>query len=91
MRVILKAVRFTVSATTSKLSPLQPFRAWATTPGPDTPTFITHSGSDPEVLEAMKALAAELQPFKEIHITHASATICAHCGPNTTGILFITK
>ena len=53
--------------------------------------FITHSGSDPEVLEAMKALSAELQPFKEIHITHASATICAHCGPNTTGILFITK
>ena len=45
----------------------------------------------PEVLEAMKVLAAELQPFKEIHITQASATICAHCGPNTTGILFITK
>lgn len=53
--------------------------------------FITHSGSDPEVLEAMRALAMQLQPFKEIHITHASATICAHCGPNTTGILFITK
>ena len=33
----------------------------------------------------------QLQPFKEIHITQASATICAHCGPNTTGILFITK
>ena len=53
--------------------------------------FITHSGSDPDVLEAMKALALELQPFKEIFITQASATICAHCGPNTTGILFITK
>ena len=53
--------------------------------------FITHSGSDPDVLEAMKQLAAELQPFREIHITQASATICAHCGPNTTGILFITK
>ena len=53
--------------------------------------FITHSGSDPEVLMAMKELAMQLQPFKEIHITQASATICAHCGPNTTGILFITK
>ena len=53
--------------------------------------FITHSGSDPEVLEAMKVLAAELQPFREVFITQASATICAHCGPNTTGILFITK
>lgn len=53
--------------------------------------FITHSGSDPEVLEAMRDLAMQLQPFREIHITQASATICAHCGPNTTGILFITK
>lgn len=53
--------------------------------------FITHSGTDPDVLEAMKTLALELQPFKELHITHASATICSHCGPNTTGILFITK
>ncbi len=53
--------------------------------------FITHSGSDPEVLEAMKKRALELQPFREIHITQASATICSHCGPNTTGILFIQK
>lgn len=53
--------------------------------------FITHSGSDPEVLEAMKALALQLQPFKEFFITQASATICAHCGPNTTGLLFMTK
>ncbi len=53
--------------------------------------FITHSGSDPEVLEAMKARALELQPFREVFITHASATICSHCGPNTTGILFIQK
>ena len=53
--------------------------------------FITHSGSDPDVLEAMRVRALELQPFKEIHITQASATICSHCGPNTTGILFIQK
>lgn len=53
--------------------------------------FITHSGSDPEVLEAMRDLAMQLQPFRKIYITQASATICAHCGPNTTGILFITK
>ena len=53
--------------------------------------FITHSGSDPEVLEAMKTHALQLQPFKEVFITQASATICAHCGPNTTGILFIIK
>ena len=45
MRVILKAVFFIVSATTSKLSPLHCLSAWATTPGPDTPTFMTVSGS----------------------------------------------
>lgn len=53
--------------------------------------FITHSGSDPEVLEAMRKRALELQPFREMFITQASATICSHCGPNTTGILFIQK
>ncbi len=53
--------------------------------------FITHSGSDPDVLNAMRELTSQLQPFREIFITQASATICAHCGPNTTGILFIQK
>lgn len=53
--------------------------------------FITHSGSDACVLEAMKQRALELLPFEEVFITQASATICSHCGPNTTGILFIRK
>ena len=29
--------------------------------------------------------------FKEVHITTASCTISAHCGPNTLGILFETE
>ena len=29
--------------------------------------------------------------FKEIYKTNAGATISSHCGPNTLGILFITK
>ena len=45
IRVILNAVFFIVSATTSNGCPLQALSACATTPGPDTPTFITHSGS----------------------------------------------
>ena len=53
--------------------------------------FITHSGTDPDVLEAMRSLALELQPFREFYTTLTSATICAHCGPNTTGLLFMTK
>ena len=43
--VILKAVFFIVSATTSKLSPLTFSIALCTTPGPLTPTFITLSAS----------------------------------------------
>ncbi len=53
--------------------------------------FITHSDTDPDVLDAMRSLALELQPFTEFHITHTSATITAHCGPNTTGLMFLTK
>ena len=45
IRVIWKAVFLTVSATTSKGCPLTLCRAWYTTPGPETPTFSTHSGS----------------------------------------------
>ena len=59
MRVILKAVFFTVSATTSKGWPLQAFKAWATTPGPETPTLMTHSGSPtPWKAPAMKGLSS---------------------------------
>ena len=59
MRVILKAVRLIVSATTSKGSPLQAFSAWATTPGPETPTLMTHSGSPtPWKAPAMKGLSS---------------------------------
>ena len=48
-----------VSATTSKLSPLHSFSAWATTPGPDTPTLMTVSGSPtPWKAPAMKGLSS---------------------------------
>ena len=53
--------------------------------------FITDSGIDPAIEQEIRALVLSLQPFKEVHITHASCTISAHCGPNTLGILFITK
>ena len=59
MRVILKAVRLMVSATTSKLWPLHSFSAWATTPGPLTPTLMTVSGSPtPWKAPAMKGLSS---------------------------------
>lgn len=54
--------------------------------------FITHSGvDDPQILEDMKAQILSLVPFREVHITQAGITVSTHCGPNTVGILFVTK
>ncbi len=53
--------------------------------------FITHAGANQEYVDAVyKALKAK-NIFKEIHITRASCTISSHCGPNTLGVLFMTK
>lgn len=53
--------------------------------------FITHSGIDEAIAMEIRDLVLSLQPFKEAHITQASCTISAHCGPNTLGVLFIVK
>lgn len=54
--------------------------------------FVTHSGMDDSVIiESVIARIHELQPFQEIFVTQASCTISSHCGPNTLGILFLTK
>ena len=59
MRVIRKAVFLMVSATTSKGSPFTCWRAWWTTPGPEMPTLMTHSGSPaPWKAPAMKGLSS---------------------------------
>ena len=59
IRVILKAVFLTVSATTSKLSPRTFSRARLTTPGPETPTLMTTSASPtPWKAPAMKGLSS---------------------------------
>jgi DegV family protein with EDD domain len=51
--------------------------------------FITHSGSPPEDIDMVYNHVLELADFKEIHITKASGTISAHCGPRTLGLLFM--
>ncbi|MDD3400642.1 MAG: DegV family protein [Eubacteriales bacterium] len=57
-----------------------------------TRVFITHAGmSDDALIEAAKQKVMSLQNFKELHITRASSTISSHCGPNTIGVLFMTK
>ena len=54
--------------------------------------FITHSGMDDHsIVDQIAVRIRELQPFQEIIETNASCTISSHCGPNTLGVLFLTK
>ena len=53
--------------------------------------FITHSGADQEYIDAVYKELKAKNIFKEIFITRASCTISSHCGPNTLGVLFMTK
>lgn len=57
----------------------------------DETVFITHSGIDQSYVELVKKAVERVHPFKEYHVTVASCTISCHCGPNTLGILFMTK
>ncbi|HPF54309.1 MAG TPA: DegV family protein [Eubacteriales bacterium] len=53
--------------------------------------FITCSSASIETLDEVREQALKLQPFLEVFYTYASCTITAHCGPNTIGVLFMTK
>lgn len=53
--------------------------------------FITHSGISDERIALVKDLVQQYMTFDEILITRAGCTISSHCGPNTLGILFMTK
>lgn len=53
--------------------------------------FITHSGIPESYVNAVKNEVLKLKTFHEVHVTKASCTISAHCGPNTLGILFKTQ
>ena len=53
--------------------------------------FITHSYVPAEIVEKIKVLVAELQPFAEIIETKAGCTISSHCGPACLGVLFFKK
>lgn len=51
--------------------------------------FVTHSGAEPEVVEAVKKRITEIKPFEEIIVSVAGSTITSHCGKGTLGILYI--
>lgn len=53
--------------------------------------FITHTGCDKDIVDAVKAKIAEHIQFNEVIETIAGCTITNHCGPYTLGILFIRK
>ena len=53
--------------------------------------YLTHSPTNPEYIQAIKDKVQEVFDFEEILDVEASGTITCHCGPNTVGILFVTK
>lgn len=53
--------------------------------------FVTYSTMDDALVERVCERVRALQPFGELFATNASCTIGAHCGPNTLGVLFLTK
>ena len=53
--------------------------------------FITHSGSDPELVAAVREQVEQLFTFDEILITVAGSIVTSHCGKNTLGVLFICE
>lgn len=53
--------------------------------------FITHSGIDDAILQAVFHTVSELVPFEHIYTTRAGCTVSSHCGPNTLGVLYLRK
>lgn len=51
--------------------------------------FITHSGCEERIIEAVKAEVGSLGRFQEILVTRAGSVITSHCGPGTLGVLYI--
>ena len=53
--------------------------------------FITHSGCDREIVEAVRDYLSGLGIFDDILETRAGGVVSSHCGPGTLGVLFIAK
>ena len=51
--------------------------------------FLTHSGCDQAILDAIQGMLEELNHFDEIVLARAGSVITSHCGPGTLGVLFI--
>ncbi len=53
--------------------------------------FITYTDIDQSYIDAVREAVDNKLKFENIYYTQASCTISCHCGPNTLGILFMTK
>lgn len=54
--------------------------------------FITYGGfEDESILAEAKEKVLSMHQFKEVFITRTGCTISSHCGPNTLGIMFMSK
>ncbi len=53
--------------------------------------FVTHSPMDKKLVDMAVEEVKKYQPFKEVLVTSAGATVCTHCGKGTLGVLFFTK
>ncbi len=53
--------------------------------------FITHSGCSNEVIDMVKEYLESLNVFDNIYVTRAGGVISSHCGPNTLGVMYISK
>jgi DegV family protein with EDD domain len=53
--------------------------------------FITHSGISEQRINLVKNEILKINKFREIHVTRAGCTISSHCGPNTLGVIFMTR
>ena len=56
-----------------------------------TRAFVTHAGCDEDLVQSVVDALVAKNIFNEVHVTRASCTISSHCGPNTLGVLFMTK
>lgn len=51
--------------------------------------FITHSGCEENIVNAVYNYLKGLDIFQEILVTRAGGVVSSHCGPGTLGVLFI--
>lgn len=53
--------------------------------------FITHSGINQEIIDAVKSYLTSLKHFEAIYVTRAGGVVSSHCGAGTLGVLFVEK